>query len=157
MHASKTFSKCYRKLAVILGICSVLLSMASTEFCEAVAYALRCVGLKDLTLKPKQNNLPLLTTPWLRHWYNNYYRRLICVISSYNNNYCIIILNYYGLTSESEPDNYNYGTSFYISIMHAGNVWGVHGWSVPKPPALFFLFSTRIICIVNIHTNDIHT
>ncbi len=41
-------------LAVILGICSVLLSMASTEFCEAVAYAIRCVGLKDLTLKPKQ-------------------------------------------------------------------------------------------------------
>ena len=41
-------------LAVILGICSVLLSMASTEFCEAVAYALRFVGLKDLTLKPKQ-------------------------------------------------------------------------------------------------------
>ena len=32
----------------------MLLSMASTEFCEAVAYALRCVGLKDLTLKPKQ-------------------------------------------------------------------------------------------------------
>ena len=35
----------------------MLLSMASTEFCEAVAYALRCVGLKDLTLKPKQRRL----------------------------------------------------------------------------------------------------
>ncbi len=54
MHASKTFSKCYRKLAVILGICSVLLSMASTEFYEAVACALPCVGLRDLTLNPKQ-------------------------------------------------------------------------------------------------------
>ncbi len=28
--------------------------MASTKFCEAVAYAPCCIGLKDLTLKPKQ-------------------------------------------------------------------------------------------------------
>ena len=28
--------------------------MASAEFCEAVAYALSCVGRQDLTLKPKQ-------------------------------------------------------------------------------------------------------
>ncbi len=28
--------------------------MPATEFREAVAYALRCVGLQDLTLEPKQ-------------------------------------------------------------------------------------------------------
>ncbi len=29
--------------------------MASIEFSEAVAYPLSCVGLEDLTLKPKQD------------------------------------------------------------------------------------------------------
>ncbi len=52
-------SKLYRKLAHLLGILfrathlSQLMIIASTEFPEAVAYALSCVGLDDPRLKLK--------------------------------------------------------------------------------------------------------
>ncbi len=60
-HERKTSVKLYRKLVRLLGILfhathlSHVRSLVSTEFFfEAVAYALSCVGLQYLKLKPKQ-------------------------------------------------------------------------------------------------------
>lgn len=54
--------------------------MASTEFREAVAYALCCVGLEDLTLKPKQEEalIHLYDSHDVFAWFPTGYGKSLC-------------------------------------------------------------------------------
>ena len=54
--------------------------MASAELCEALAYALSCVGRQDLTLKPKQEEalLHLYDGQDVFAWFPTGYGKSLC-------------------------------------------------------------------------------
>ena len=57
--------------------CYCLNNNGIDAFCEAVAYALRCVGLEDLTLKPKQKEA-LIHGHDVFAWFPTGYGKSLC-------------------------------------------------------------------------------